>query len=194
MGPWHELVIEGPESAARTFVAGLLAGRGVRGKVVFGADVGVAPESLGERVRELFARGRHHVCLAADEVVEALAGALAQDGAELGLRLERRRVVTAGRFTIRVEACSREAAATIRDALFAAPPPGVSLAGLSQTEERRPEGHGVEMYAPVHEYVYRVSGEIVGALPGILEVRRRAQSLTFTTVGPLYLEGTPAAG
>src|SRR5213083_1074275 len=170
MAEWHELVVEGTERTLRAFVAGFLAGR-------------------GERLRALFAAGSHHVFLAPAPLAVPLAQALGERGRELGLAVERRRLVESARFSFRAEAFSREVAAQIRGALLTALPAGVRVEQRSEKEESHPEAHGPEPFAPLHEYIYRVSGDIVGPLEGVLEVWQRARTLEFVEAGSLHLEG-----
>jgi hypothetical protein len=189
MSAWHELVIQGPEKAARAFVAGFAAGRGEHGEGVFGSDLDLDAESLGERLRELFAVGSHHLLLVPERVAAPLAEALAERGAELGLRVERQRIVESASFAFRAEVFSRELAESIRGALLTSPPPGVRIEDLSESEETHPEAKGPELYAPIHAYIYRVSGRITGSLPGIFEAWRRAREQDFVEVGTFRVEG-----
>ena len=170
MSNWHELVIEGPERVVRAFIVGFVAGRGEGGGVVFGGDLGLEAESFGERRKALFAAGSHHVVLAPERLAVPLADAVAQHGTGVGLRLERRRLVEAMTFSFRAEVYSRELAAEIRAALVDALPAGVRVEGLSQAEEIHPDARGPEPFAPLHSYIYRVSGRIVGSVEGVLQV------------------------
>ena len=189
MSAWHEFVIQGPEKTARAFVAGFAAGRGEHGEGVFGSDFALETESLGERLRELFATGSHHLLLAPARVAAPLAQALAERGAEVGLRVERQRIVESASFGFRAEVFSREVAESIRGAFLSSPPPGVQIEDLSEGEETHPEAKGTELYAPMHRYIYRVSGRITGSLPGIFEAWRRAREQDFVEVGSFRIEG-----
>src|SRR5437879_1587808 len=119
----------------------------------------------------------------------AVARALGERGRELGLVVERRRVVESATFSFRAEAFSRDVAAQIRDALLATLPAGVWVEQRSEKEETHPEAHGPEPFAPLHEYIYRVSGDIVGPFEGVLEVWQRARTLEFVETGSLHLDG-----
>src|SRR5213596_3606947 len=187
MTAWHELVVEGAERTLRAFVAGFLAGRGEHAGGVFGSDVALAAGSLGERLRALFAAGSHHVFLAPAPL--AVAQALGERGRELGLAVERRRLVELAKFSFRAEAFSPDVAAQIRGALLTALPAGVRLEQRSEEEETHPEAHGPEPFAPLHEYIYRVSGDIVGPFEGVLEVWQRTRTLEFVETDSLHLEG-----
>ena len=189
MTEWHELVVEGAERTLRAFVAGFLAGRGERAGGVFGSDVALELGSPGERLRALFAAGSHQIFLAPEPLAVPLAQALGERGREVGLALERRRLLESAKFSFRAEVFSRDVAAQIRGALLTALPVGVRVERRSEEEEKHPEAHGPEPFAPLHEYVYRVSGDIVGSFEGVLEVWQRARTLDFVETGPLHLEG-----
>jgi len=189
MTAWHELVVEGAERTLRAFVAGFLAGRGEHAGGVFGSDIALAAGSFGERLKALFAAGSHQVFLAPEPLAVPLARALGERGREVGLVVERRRVVESTKFSFRAEAFSRDVAAQIRDALLATLPAGVRVEQRLEKEETHPEAHGPEPFAPLHEYIYRVSGDIVGPFEGVLEVWQRARTLEFVEAGSLHLEG-----
>src|SRR5438874_6486999 len=138
MTAWHELVVEGAERTLRAFVAGFLAGRGEHAGGVFGSDIALAAGSFGERLKALFAAGSHQVFLAPEPLAGPLARALGERGRELGLVVERRRVVEAAKFSFRAEAFSRDVAAQIRDALLAAPPAGVRVEQRLERRKRIP--------------------------------------------------------
>jgi hypothetical protein len=189
MTAWHELVVEGAERTLRAFVAGFLAGRGEQAGGVFGSDMALAAGSLGERLKALFAAGSHQIFLAPEPLAVPLARALGERGRELGLVVERRRQVESAKFSLRAEAFSRDVAAQIRDALLTALPAGVRVEQRSEKEETHPEAHGPEPFAPLHEYTYRVSGDIVGPFEGVLEVWQRARTLECVETSALHLEG-----
>ena len=188
MTEWQELVVEGREQVLRAFVVGFGVGRGVSGQVLFGADCALEPESFGERLRELFGAGSHHLVFAGAPLADALAAALAAAGTELGLRLAGRRSVESASFAVRAEVFSRALAEEIRALLFASLPEGVGVEGLAESEEAHPEAHGPEPFAPLHEHVYRASGRITGALPGVVEMRRRVADRDFVEAGPVRVE------
>jgi hypothetical protein len=189
MDAWHELVIEGPahgaEQAVRAFVAGFVAGRGAEpGSVLVGADVPLAHPTVVDRLRALVRGGSHAVVFVTDALLRPLGEALAQQGAAAGLRLEHARPVHRAAFHFAAEAFSREIAAEIR-AVLARLPPGVRIEGRKETEEEHPEVEGVELYAPVHRYAYRVAGDVVGPLAGVLAVHRALGAIEVVEAGPI---------
>jgi hypothetical protein len=191
MHAWYEIAIRGAEETVRAFVAGLVAGEPAPGEgVVFARDLGLAPESLGERVRELVHAGSHTVLLVPEPLAVAVADAVAERGGATGLAVERRRLVRAAHFTFEAEAFTTARAVELRAALFDTLPEGVTIADPVAQEERHPEVKGVELYAPLHAYTFRAGGRVRGPLPGVLEMRRRATTMDGVTVGALHLDTT----
>jgi hypothetical protein len=190
MSTWHEIVIGGHREQVRAFVTGFLAGRAGEGGV-FATDIDLEPDSLGQRLRELLAAGTHDAFFAPAATASALADAIVAHGADLGLRVESRRLVDSAEVAFEVEVFSRELAQQVRGALLTDFPDGVRIVDPVQHETLDPDAKGVEMYAPAHGYVYRASGRIMGPLAGVLEMRRRARTIDFVTIKPLKVSATP---
>jgi len=188
---WHVIVVEGGMGAVRDVVAAVLADRRPDpASVVFGDEVGLEHESLAERLRALL-KGGHHALLVPAGLAAELIEALAQAGGAVGLRLAGRHAVAGASFAVEAEVYSREVAADIRAALQAVPE-GVRVERDSEREEVRAEYAGVELYAPVHDYVYGVAARVAGAPAGVLAVRRRLAGIEAVRVSPLHLVGAPA--
>jgi hypothetical protein len=185
---WYELVIEGAARAARAFVVGFAAGREAPHAVFVGDDLALEPASLGARLRDLFTAGSHHVFLVPNDLAAPLAAAIRACGADVGLRVEGVRPIDSVGFTFRVEAYSPDVAADIRAALIAARPPDVRIEQLSENEERHPEAHGAEPFAPLHEYIYRASGRIVGPPDAVIRVYRDARTRDFVEINALHID------
>jgi len=195
MSTWREIAFHGGTAAARAFVAGFVAGRNEQaGRVLFGDALDLEPGSLGARLRDLVLAGAHGVLIAPEPVAVPLAHALAEHGPAVGLGLERVREITSAAFGFRVEVFSADVARDVRGALLEAMPAGVTIEDRSEAEERHPDVHGVELYAPVHAYAYRASGRITGAFAGVLEMHRRARALDVVEAGRLHLDGRVLSG
>jgi len=185
------IIVDGPDETVRAFVAGFLAGREAdAGAVVYGSHLSLEHASLGERLRALLPGGRHEALLLADAgLAPALVSALEAHG---GLRVAEHVRLGAASFTFAAETPSREAAARIHG-LIGHPPPGVMLVD-QEREEVDPEAHGVDLYAPAHEYVFRARGRITGALDGVVAIHRQLRDTDFVTVEPIHLEEWPLEG
>jgi hypothetical protein len=188
MSPWHEVTVRGPERLARAFVAGWLAGRRAGGDavVLFHGDLDLEGPSVGERLRELLSLGGTCILLVPDALFDALVEGIAQRGGPLDLHVEHSRAVSSASFHLEGEVFSRDGAGELR-AVLAALPDGVHLVTMSEGEEVHPEARGVELYAPMHDYVYRVAADVSGELSGVIILWQRATALDLVEVGPLRL-------
>jgi hypothetical protein len=186
MGNWHVIIVEGHERDLRAFVSGFAADRGVDPmRVVFGADVGLAHESLHERLRALL-RGGQHVLIVPEDLATALADAIARGGTALGLRVADRHPVGAASFDFAAEVYAREVSTRIRSVVRALPP-GVHATQHSEHEEEHAADTGVELYAPAHHYAYRVRASLTGPVGEVLEVRRRLGEIEAVQLEALRL-------
>ena len=188
MSAWYEITVTGTESAVRGFVAVREANIGGRKMAVLGRDIGLDPSGVSERLRELLARGSHHLVFAPAELARDLALALQRRGCEADLELDGMREVVRGSVRLRASAFSRDVADRIRTDLLQGLPPGVEGHEVEEREECDPAAREAELYTPEHEYVYRVSGVFSGPFSGLVELRRRASELPFVKLGPLDLE------
>jgi hypothetical protein len=185
---WHEIVVHASDEALRAFVEGFAGGRGEHEPpIVFGSDLDLEPESLGERLKDLFVAGSHLVLLAPEPFAVALLDAFGRHGPDVGVRIERSRVLCGAQFAFHAEVFNRPLADALRDSLRKLPE-GVSLVDVDEKEEVHPEAEGVELYAPLHRYVYRVSGTVRGELPGVLEMQRRLRAMESVELERLHLQ------
>ena len=187
MSEWNAIVVEGGERELRAFVSGFVADRGLDPScVVFGDDVGLEHDGLAEKLRALL-RGGHHVVLVPHDLAAPLLDALWRVGPGIGLRVADRGPVHEASVRFAAEVFARDVAAAIRKTL-ADRPPEVRFAEHAE-EEHAEAGHkGVELYAPVHEYTYRVRGKAVGPLGAILRLRRALGDIEAVDVGAVQVE------
>ena len=188
MASWLKIVVKGDERTLRGFLAGFgaAAGRRLQGAVL-GGDVPVAPESLTERVQQLLAAGSHHVVLAPEGYGERMVAAIGQHGGDAGLVVEKSVEVAGASFEFRAETFRTEGGALIRRAFLDAVPEGVEIRDLRTDEQVDPSGEGRELYSPVHHYSLLMTGQVIGPLPGVLEMHRRARSLEEATAEPVHI-------
>jgi hypothetical protein len=82
-------------------------------------------------------------------------------------------------------------AASVRAALHALPA-DVRVEERQESEQSTGDGHGVELYAPLHDYTYALSGRVTGPVGGVLEVRRRLAEIEAAVLESLYVTEPPA--
>jgi hypothetical protein len=189
MRRWQELWIEGDVHAIRAFALGFAAGRNAPRDVLFGADLELEPESFGERLRDLFLAGSHHVVLAPAGLATPLCRAIAAHGDAVRLRIERRRTIESASFRFRIETASHDVAARLRAMLVDSFPPGVQVEELSEHEEQHPEARGPEPFAPLHAFTYRATGNIVGRFPEVVALWEKSRPEECAGIGRIALTG-----
>jgi len=188
MSDWYAIVVDGGEAATRGFVSGFLGDRGLDATAVLVAeDVGVAAESLGERLLDLLNLGRHHVVLVTAAHADAFAEALARGGRGAGLALAERHRVAGASFAFTVETFSRDVAQDVH-ATLASPPPGVTIVDRDESAETHGDEKGLTFFAPGHAYAYRARGRATGGLDGVLALRRRLGEIEAVALEPVHLE------
>jgi len=114
-------------------------------------------------------------------------------GAALGIRFDRDRIVQSASFEFRIEVFSRDEATRLRTLVIASVPQGARLEDFSEQEETHPDARGPEPFAPLHEYIYRASGRVVGAFGAVVEHWRRTRGQDFTEISCISVHGNPLA-
>jgi len=187
MSDWHQLSVKGHDSVVRAFLVGLACGLGDKGSAVLAADLDLEGESLAGRLRALFESHDHALVFAPAEFADRAAAALRDRGGDAGLELVDRHRVVGASFAFHAETFSPKAAAAIRQAMLGGLPEGVALEGVDESEERHPDSRGAELYAPEHEYAYRVGASVRGPFPGVLELHRRAHESELVEAGRITI-------
>lgn len=172
---WYELLIEGPEDELESLLSSH------PGDAIRGSELRLSSESFTDRVLEFLHARTHHVVFASAVQARELARTLRD-----GLRLEGLREIVEGRFGFKAEAYNPEIGAKIHDALNAELPDGIDFVEREQATVD-PDAAGVELFTPVHDFVYQARGVIAGTPPGILEMNRRLHRLDFVHEEPLEL-------
>lgn len=191
MPEWESIVIDGRLELLRAFVAGALGAGGYEPTAaVLARDAGVEAPSLAARLRDLLASGQHAV-LAPRPVGDLLAAATVRTGHAVGLRLIERQPLRAASFDIAVEVHARETANEIRAALAAAH--DLEIEREVEREVTRAEYAGLELYGPVHDFVYRLRARVHGAPAAVLALRQRLAAIEAVHLSPLVLRSENAA-
>jgi len=172
---WYELLIEGSEDALESML------QEHPGDAIRGSELRLASESFTDRVLEFLHAQTHHVIFVSAAHARELTRAIPD-----GLRLESLREVVEGRFGFKAEAYNPEIGSKIHDALNSDLPDGIDFVEMEQATVD-PDAVGVELFTPVHDFVYQARGTIVGTPPGILEMNRRLVRLDFVHEEPLEL-------
>lgn len=172
-------VLEGSEDWLRGFVAGWAHGAGLQPqeldlRIIWAKDRSIHTQSLVESLFGSLRLGASNHVLVRRDTADALSKAL-EPHVE-SIRLRSRIPVQGARFDFSFEIFSREEAIEVRR-IFDNLPQGVRLSSDYEPEEetRSEDRPGPEMYAPVHDYVFRARGTAAGTVEGVLQLYLRTR-------------------
>lgn len=169
-----EAVLNSDARFLKGFLQGYLAGSGKSWRFFIGSEAGIATDSLAEKLKELIGLGQDHQHVIIEleylEILKQDAAAAAQAG--LTTEPEILKPIAAGEFFLRIKDASREDAAAIR-ALIQGKSPALVVSEWQEKEQVHEEGRGVELYAPLHDYLYQASGLVSGEISALIDLRQK---------------------
>ena len=166
---FSELVVEGPFMLVKGFVVGFLAGTKPDGEYFFHRKVGIRRETLKGFLKEFFELDNHvHLCLE-DDLLEKFKEAAKLYEDRTGMKIQSIKSIKSAGFSFAYEIYNEEIAGKVKHILTNLPE-GVELKNYHPYEQKDKEGHGVEAFAPLHEFTSRAKGSIEGDFEGVMEV------------------------
>lgn len=185
---YDEVVIEGNLDLMKGFVMGFLAGRGMEGGVFFDAACHIGGEcATGPLMRLVSAHGNTNIVILGSELHDLLVAALNKPERAIPLHIKKARPVLSAAFTCTFRTYSREVGAELK-AIVSGIPGGVDReAGFKMHEKIDPEGKGVELYTPLHDYELTGKGRISGSVKGVLDLYQRLERFEVVELGALEL-------
>ena len=189
MKAYRVMVLEGHLSAARGFLAGLVAGQNLEWDIHFCEECGVEAESLKHRLFEKLGLERDltrvilPAALAA-RIEPALAALPRHARGELAVHADEG--IREATLKMHGSFFERQRTAEVR-ALLAAPPGGVTVDLSRDEEESHPGAKGVEAYAPEHDFAWHMQGSARGAVSGVLALREALRKHEMISLEPIEL-------
>ncbi len=166
---YTEIVLEGNFMLAKGFLLGFLSNAKADSKYFFHRKSGIRRETFKEMLKEFFELDNHvHVCIESD-LVEPFKKALNLYTEITGNVLKSEKEIASASFTCSYEFYNQELAQKAK-AIFESLPDDVTLENYTPVEIKDEEGHGVESYAPLHEYVLRANGTLSGSFESIMDI------------------------
>ncbi len=171
MAEYHELVFEGSLSVVRAFLTGLRLGRGWATPFVCEEDHGIQGDTFGHKVLEKIRLTKDLTyVLVVDQQVSTVTDAARSADKKLGIAVRRDRRVREARFDYQFKVFDRQTANRLRR-LLDHPPEEVECVDCEVSEAEHPDGRGIEVYAPEHEYTFRGKGTVRGEVQAVLSFR-----------------------
>ncbi|HOT97358.1 MAG TPA: hypothetical protein PLG50_10055 [bacterium] len=172
-----ETVFAGDDRFIRGFLQGWLAGSGKVYRFFLHGEAGITGESLGEKLKELAGIGEEHAkvlievpfweCLKADAVAVSHLG---WSGKFSGAR-----TVKSAQFYLKIKDASREDAQALKE-IIRNRPDTLQVEGWKEEEKVNQGARGIELYAPLHEYLYSASGSFSGPIDLLIDLRQKLLS------------------
>jgi hypothetical protein len=185
---YYEVLIKGSPELIRGFMIGFEEGKGTRGELVFEEHCRVEEDSPLELLYHILTIHHDRTTI----IVEAgfhdlLFKAIETRRREVPVEIQSVREITRAGFAFRFRTFSPEEGKAIRE-LFSNLADGVRLQeGYAPEEKIMPDGHGVEVYAPLHRYEMNGKGEAFGSVREIYDLYCKAGCHEVIEVGKLKL-------
>ena len=165
---YSEIVIEGGFMLAKGFLLGFLSTAKPGSRYFFHRKHGIRRETFKELLKELFELDNFaHVCLET-ELVDNFKEASKLYTEITGNTIKAVKPIKSASFTFAYEFFNEERA-NVAKGIFKTLPNSVEVLDFYPYEEIDKEGHGVEAYAPLHEFTSRARGKLNGDFEGIMD-------------------------
>jgi hypothetical protein len=185
---YYEVVIEGNLDLMKGFIMGFLTGRGIEGGIFFDDACRIEGEcAAGPLMRLVSAHGNTHIVIVGSELHDLIVAALNKREHVIPLHIKKVRQVLSAAFYCTFRTYSREVGAELK-AIVNGIPEGVDgKSGFEMHEKIDPEGKGVELYTPLHDYELTGKGRISGSVKGVLDLYQRLERFEVVELGELEL-------
>jgi hypothetical protein len=185
---YYEVVIEGHLELAKGFVMGFLAGQGIEGSAFFDEACHIAGEyEAGPLLRLIDAQNKVSTLIVGAGLYELLVAALNRHPQVIALKTRKARRILSAAFDCQFRTYSREIGGKIKDILSCAPEGVDGDSAFELQEKVDPEGRGVELFTPLHDYELTGKGRISGSVKGVLDLYQRMERFEVVELGELEL-------
>jgi len=186
MGSERFVVVEfsGAGTQAVGFVEGFRLGRGSKAPVWFAGREELGLEGFLTKLREAFKVEVHAVM--PDELADGLKAALA-DAPMVDLEITDTKEVKSAALPFKFKCFSRDEADDVRAIIQKEHPEGVTLDDYEEEEKVDPGAEGVELYSPVHAYIFEGKGTFRGEIAGVIVMAHKLAEDDFITASKIQL-------
>jgi len=165
---YSEVVIEGGFMLAKGFLLGFLSTAKPGSRYFFHRKHGIRRETFKELLKDFFELDSYvHVCLETN-LVDKFTEASKLYSEITGNAIKAVKPIKSASFTFAYEFFNEELA-TVTKGIFESLPEDVETLDFHNFEEIDKEGHGVEAYAPLHEFTSRARGKLSGNFEGVMD-------------------------
>jgi hypothetical protein len=186
---FYEVVIEGSLDLMKGFFMGFLAGRGIEGGVYFDAACRIDDRECktAPLLWLIHTHGNSHSVVVGSGLHDLLIAALNNPAHVIPLRIKKVRQVLSAAFTCAFRTYSREVGAELKAIVGGVAGEAVGKSGFELHETVDPEGKGVELFTPLHDYELAGKGRISGSVKDVLDLNQRLERFEVVEMGKLEL-------
>ena len=189
---YNEVILEGALDLIRGFVIGFLEGSKIEGEAIFSEDHHIENEgAFGQLMRLVGIRGDQVHLIVGAGFHELLSEALKKRQNEINIKIVSVKEISMACFDFTYKAFTRELGSELKETFGAISrdPEGLHMeAGYQPIEESRPEGKGVEAYAPLHEYELKAKGRIHGPVKDVIDFYGAVEHYDMVELGNIKIE------
>jgi hypothetical protein len=184
-----EAVVRADGRFVKGFLKGYLAGSGKAYRFFISEETGIKAESLSDKLKELVGLAENHQHIVIEEQFWTVICSERAAAEALGLagELFQSRRIKRGEFSLKIRDCSKADAGAIKE-ILQQKPEAVQVSGWQEQEKVHQDGKGIELYTPVHDYVYEASGSFAGEIEALVELRQSLTSHSPVVAGLIELE------
>lgn len=170
----YELVFEGHHKAIIGLLEGFILASGKNWEYIFSDEAGIKSETFAAMLLEWIAlkSKMHHVILSEDFAKTVKAALDKKSLVEKGITLKSFLPIKEASFFFEAKTFGKPYADEIKSLLNTLPE-GVQLLNYNPVETQDKDAKGVELYTPVHEFMFEATGVIKGDVAALVALRKK---------------------
>ncbi|MEA3470930.1 MAG: hypothetical protein U9R24_04360 [Thermodesulfobacteriota bacterium] len=189
---YNEVILEGALALIKGFVIGFLEGSKIEGEAIFSEDHHIENEgAFGQLMRLVGIRGDQIHLIIGAGFHELLSEALKKRQNEINIKIVSVKEISMAYFDFSYKAFKKELGDELKEIFgrISRDPEGLHMeAGYKPEEKIRPEGKGVETYAPLHEYELNATGRIHGPVKDVIDFYGVVEHYDMVELGNIKIE------
>ena len=178
------MIIRGDDKIMKGFLTGYCSARRIKSGLIFAREHDINRHHLRELLT--FKPSYLHLIISSEHH-RSFAAALRPVTDELKLKILSDRSIRRMWFKYEFVTYNRRAAGTIKR-FFRNLPAEIKRSGRAHVETIDPSAKGVEVYSPLHDYVFRGEGELSGDIERLLRLHPKLKEHEFIDVGDINLK------
>jgi len=185
-----QVLFEGNDEFIRGFLQGYRIGKGISAHYFFHHDAGIQAETLSQKLKEWTTlSNKYHYVLLDQDFFNRLKESGSDSGllADTGIKILSAKAVRSGTFSVKIKGASRAEASAIKK-IVEEKPSDLQTRDWQEKETIDPDSKGVELYTPVHDYIFAAVGTFKGEIEALIAFRHHLSEHSAVTAKEIELE------